>query len=273
MTFGTHNPSGAYYMVERYDRERKFHNDSFGNGLKRREKSVSAFYSVSSSFVFYKRLLEEKCNNAHVLEYGCGPGSSAYFLAQRGANVVGIDISDIAIEQAEEKARREHLDKVSFVVMNAEELHFDDHSFDMICGSAILHHLDLRKAFSELSRTLKPGGTALFVEPLGHNPAINLYRACTPQLRTVDEHPLLMRDFKLAGEYFEGVEAHFFQLLTFMAVPFRKFPIFRRMRLALDRCDRNVFIAVPYLRRYAWQVVIEFSKPKKTRMANSTGDQ
>jgi hypothetical protein len=79
-----------------------------------------------------------------------------------------------------------------------------------------------------------------------------------------------MKDLKLAGEYFDGVEAHFFQLLTFMAVPFRRFPFFRRMRLALDRADKRLFSVMPLARRYAWQVVVELSKPRKNQ-GNSSG--
>jgi hypothetical protein len=48
---------------------------------------------------------------------------------------------------------------------------------------------DLSLACSEIARVLRPGGPAIFVEPLGHNPLINAYRKRTPALRTVDEHP------------------------------------------------------------------------------------
>jgi len=51
--------------------------------------------------------------------------------------------------------------------MNAEELKFADDYFDIVCGGAILHHLDLNKALSEIARVLKPDGKAIFVEPLG----------------------------------------------------------------------------------------------------------
>jgi ubiquinone/menaquinone biosynthesis C-methylase UbiE len=221
--------------------------------------------------VFYKQRLLERCENVDVLEYGCGPGSSAFLLAGHVTNVVGIDISEVAIVQAEKEARREGLRNVTFEVMNAEELRFPNDSFDMICGSAILHHLDLRKAFSELARTLKPGGSALFVEPLGHNPAINFYRALTPKLRTVDEHPLLMKDLKLAREYFDGVEVRFFQFLTFAAIPFRGFPFRRRLRLALDHYDQGLFRRFSYMKRHALQVVIELSKPRKSRTGVGLG--
>jgi SAM-dependent methyltransferase len=252
-------------MQNRYTRERQFHNESFGDGEGKRFQAVSAFYSVSSSFVFYKQRLVESCTGAHILEYGCGPGSCAFLAAGLANSVVGIDISDVAIAQAEEQARKQGLTNVSFEVMNAEELRFADDSFDVICGSAILHHLDLRKAFLELARVLKPGGSAFFVEPLGHNPAINLYRTLTPKLRTVDEHPLLVGDLELAGEYFDGVDVRFFQLLTFVAIPFRRFPFFRSLRLAMDRWDQRLFRALPYSRRHAWQVVIELSRPRKAR--------
>jgi len=49
-------------------------------------------------------------------------------------------------------------------------------------------------------------GSAIFIDPLGHNPAINMFRRSTPDLRTEDEHPLLLEDFRLAGRYaWQGV--------------------------------------------------------------------
>ena len=40
---------------------------------------------------------------------------------------------------------------------------FADNSFDLICGTGILHHLDIHAAFHEISRTLRPDGIAVFV--------------------------------------------------------------------------------------------------------------
>ena len=81
-----------------------------------------------------------------------------------------------------------------------------DDSFDLVCGSGILHHLDLPAAMRELARVLRPSGRAVFMEPLGHNPAINAFRNRTPELRTPDEHPLLGKDLKLCRRYFGSVE-------------------------------------------------------------------
>ena len=88
--------------------------------------------------------------------------------------------------------------------MDAEELKFNESSFDLICEIGILHYLKLEKAYSELQRVVKKDGVALFIEPLGHNPFIKLYRKLTPRLRTLDEHPLLSKDLILAKKYFDN---------------------------------------------------------------------
>lgn len=123
--------------------------------------------------------------------------------------MTGIDISDVAITESRLRADREQVKGVDFLVMDAEALEFDDSTFDLVCGLGILHHLDLRRAYAELARTLKPDGSGIFVECLAHNPPINLYRRATPQIRTEDEHPLLMGDLELAKQYFGTVQARF----------------------------------------------------------------
>lgn len=247
----------------RYQRERDFHDRSFGDDSAARKAAVSAFYWASTSFPFYRGLIGKSCAGRRVLEYGCGPGSSAFELARRGAIVTAIDLSGVAIERALDRARVEGLDGIDFRQMNAEALEFADETFDLICGSAILHHLELRRAYGELARTLKPDGRAIFVEPLGHNPLIRLYRRGTPHLRTVDEHPLFMRDLRLAREYFGVVEQRSFQLQTFLAIPFRRTPLGRPLLGMLDALDRAMFRLVPPMQRYAWQVVVQFSAPKQ----------
>jgi SAM-dependent methyltransferase len=249
--------------ISRYQKEREFHNRAFTEGTRER---VGKFYAiVRSSRNFYEQFLLSQCKHKDVLEYGCGPGSYSFLLCRAGAAVTGIDISDNAIIQANKMALQEHL-KIAFHVMNAEFLEFNSNSFDLICGEGILHHLDINKAFSELARTLRPNGTAIFMEPLGHNPLINLYRKITPHLRTEDEHPLLMGDLKLAKMNFGKVEMYFFYLHSLLAVPFRNFQGFTLMLKVLDAADRVLFRVLPFSRRYAWEVVIVLSQPNKSRL-------
>ena len=253
---------GTDAVQSRIEREREFHNKEFADSERAK---ISGLYLVTrSSTKWYEHFLNQHAPGSHLLEYGCGPNSYAFSLAGKGARVVGIDISDTAIEQMRERAtHRPHADRVSFQRMNAEELEFPDNTFEVICGRAILHHLDLRKSFAEIARTLKPKGQAIFVEPLGHNPVINAYRNRTPELRTEDEHPLLTSDLKMAEEYFGKVEAHYFHLGSLAAAPLVGMKIFDPVLDTLDAADKVIFKTLPFLRKHAWAVVLVFSEPRK----------
>lgn len=145
---------------------------------------------------------------------------------------------------------------MKFQVMNAEKLTFTDNFFDVVFGVSILHHLELDSAFSQLRRVLIPGGKALFVEPLGHNPIINLYRRLTPDLRTEDEHPLLLRDLEHMTNYFKKVRISYFNFLTILAIPFRDRKYFSKLYKILTFLDKKLF-NLKFFRLFAWQIVIE----------------
>jgi ubiquinone/menaquinone biosynthesis C-methylase UbiE len=249
-------------MDDRLESERSFHNATFSSNLR---DDTAKYYAVTrKSRELYIRSVESLGARKRVLEYGCGPGSYAFHLAAHQARVTGIDISDVAIRQAREQAAALQLDgQVTFEVMNAESVSFADNSFDLICGTGILHHLSLQKAFKEIQRTLSPNGHAVFIEPLAHNPLITLYRWATPKLRTEDEHPLTMSDLQTARQYFATIETRFFHLSSLGAVPLRKFPFFNRVVHALDRMDETLFRLSPTMKRFAWRVLLTLSRPFK----------
>jgi SAM-dependent methyltransferase len=249
-------------MDSRVEREREFHDRAFADDVRAPAKR---FYSVTRALSrWYGEELNLSPANGRALEYGCGRGSRAFDLARRGTSVCGIDISRVAIEQATERGRAEGLeDRLEFRVMDAEQLEFSDESFDLVCGSGILHHLNLERAYSEIARVLKPSGMAVFDEPLGHNPAINAYRRRTPELRTVDEHPLLMRDLTLAERFFGDVTTRFFTLTALVAVPLRDRQGFAPLLNFLDRLDAALFRAIPALRRNAWMVGMTLRQPRR----------
>ena len=251
---------------ERIGREKEFHNRVFADHSR---QDISKYYSVMrGSRRCYESVLNRYGRGSSVLEFGCGPGFFAPYLAARGASVTGIDISETAIAQAQQRAVEQGVTgNLTLKVMNAEALDFPPQSFDLICGVAILHHLDLDRAYSEIARTLKPNGRAVFLEPLGHNPVINLYRRMTPDMRTPDEHPLLIRDLVLADRYFDERHNHYFTLHSLLAVPFRNMSIFSGLLDACEAVDRAVFRAVPPARRLAWQVVIEMARPRRATAA------
>lgn len=245
--------------MSKIDREKEFHNKAFGDDTR---KATQKYYLIAaSSRDYYTNKLRDNGSGKNVLEYGCGPGSSAFLIAKTGAQVQGIDISETAIDRARVVEEDRKLG-VTFQVMNAEELAFEEETFDMICGSGILHHLQLDKAYAEISRTLKPGGSAVFLEPLGHNFLINMYRNRTPELRTADEHPLLINDLLLLGNYFESVDIKYFHLFSLGAVLLKNSSIFPSMLQFLERLDRAAFSLLPFLKRYAWAVVIVAGRPR-----------
>src|SRR3954469_2749814 len=98
------------------------------------------------------------------LEIGAGTGYFSLNLLQTG--VVGeatcTDISPGMLATLERNAAALGLD-VETVACDATELPFDDETFDLVLGHAVLHHLpDLDRAFAEFHRVLKPGGTLFF---------------------------------------------------------------------------------------------------------------
>lgn len=239
---------------KRYSREKQFFNRESEENARARVDEYSRVLGGAQKF--YEDLVMSYSPGRHVLEYGCGAGEWACRLAENGASsVTAFDLSEVRVELAREEARNRHLDNAHFLVANAEALDFDDAMFDLVCGTAILHHLDLHKALSEIARVLRPGGVAVFMEPLGHNPLINLYRRLTPHLRTEDEHPLVVEDIKIARPFFE-VDVHTFGLLTLFAIPFRKISYFSGLTKALDAADRVLFKHGPHLKRYAWYCVV-----------------
>jgi SAM-dependent methyltransferase len=245
--------------ITRYDRERGFHDAKYADAA---EGETEKYYSVlRSCYARYKQVIERDCAGKDILEYGCGKGSHAYELARRGARVTGIDISPVAIDVAAKIAGDGGLE-IGFTEMNAEALAFPSKSFDTICGASILHHLDLDTASSQIARCLRPDGLAAFVEPLGHNPLINLYRRRTPQLRTPDEHPLRLPDFDIFRRYFGTVDVDYHALTSLAAYPLRHRPAFGKILDRLDRLDGLAFERVPWLRRYGWFCVVVLRNPR-----------
>src|SRR5688500_16347964 len=98
------------------------------------------------------------------LEIGSGTGYFSLNLMQAGivARATATDISPGMLETLSANAKRLGL-KVKTVATDAERLPFEDESFDLVFGHAILHHIpDLDRAFAEFHRVLRPGGTLAF---------------------------------------------------------------------------------------------------------------
>ena len=98
------------------------------------------------------------------LELGCGTGFFLLNLMQAGLAARGsvTDLSPGMVAAALRNAEALGLD-VDGRVADAEQIPYDDATFDVVVGHAVLHHIpDLDVAFREVLRVLKPGGRFVF---------------------------------------------------------------------------------------------------------------
>ncbi|MBI5804092.1 class I SAM-dependent methyltransferase [Candidatus Pacearchaeota archaeon] len=92
-----------------------------------------------------------------ILDLGCGSGRNSIYLARKGYEVWGVDISEIAIEKAK---HAEKIKNLNFSVGNSECLEFNESFFDAVYCNAVLHFTNMRKSASEIFRVLKNDGIA-----------------------------------------------------------------------------------------------------------------
>lgn len=127
-----------------------------------------------------------------IIDAGCGPGTYGIMLAQKGNEVIGVEISPEGARVAKERADTK---KVSFLPVNGdlEKLPFHDNSFDIcFCGWVLHHFPDINGVVVELTRVLKPGGRIILVEPNESNLAMRFSRF-------IEDLPLLRRWILRAG--------------------------------------------------------------------------
>ncbi|HZB93632.1 MAG TPA: class I SAM-dependent methyltransferase, partial [Stellaceae bacterium] len=132
-----------------------------------------------------------------VLDVGCGAGPASVLFAEGGATVTAIDITHHAVRLAQE-----HTDglRVTVLKMDAERMTLSDASFDHAFSWGVLHHSAApERAFAEVARVLKPGGTAL----------VMVYNRASLRYWIKGAIWLFLKGRILHGDGFAGVQ-HFF---------------------------------------------------------------
>jgi len=197
-----------------------------------------------------------------VLELGCGGGGNLITLASRGAVVYGIDISRNVIEHCNRVISKSlFVEKITAQVGDIHAMDFPDESFDIIYGHCVLHHVDLEPAVNEIHRCLKKGGKGIFVEPLGHNLFITLFRKLTPRIRTPTEKPILFSDYEIFSKKFRLKTKEFFviSLIGFIPGLFGFTPFFERSMRILYTLEHTLKLDTVF-RKQCGYVVLELNK-------------
>jgi ubiquinone/menaquinone biosynthesis C-methylase UbiE len=256
-------------LSERHNIEEHFHDERTRSGTKRSTRTL--FYGLGAADEYSRKLIEAagSLEGKRVLDFGCGVGRTSRMYAEMGAaRVDGFDLSSERLSVAQRNVARDGLaDRVFFRHLAAEDIDYPDESFDVVLGKAILHHTDMEKTSRQLARVLRPGGEAYFLEPLGHNPFLNLFRKLTPKLRTPTETPLRMKDLDVFRQHFEFVSYRGFHLLAMMAdgllLVTGSQKVSTKCMTALVGWDDRLLRRLPFLQKYCWTALMVFKKGPK----------
>jgi SAM-dependent methyltransferase len=192
--------------VGRDDRERSFWDEHAPDLARALDEYSSGPDELTSA------LLDalEPLAGARVLDFACGTGVTSAWLADRGARVVGLDLSPESTERADRLCRTVGAD-VEFVTGPLEE-HPGLGAFDRLAGRFALHHTDCSVVAPMLATHLAPGGTGAFVETMDANPLLRFARSHLvgrfgiPRFGTLDEQPLTRHDLETLRTAFGHTE-------------------------------------------------------------------
>jgi SAM-dependent methyltransferase len=198
---------------------------------------------------------------ASVLEICCHDGEHGVVLARGGALVTSVDIVPELVELARRRIQENGVaSRMTAKVMSVHALDLPSASFDVVFGKASLHHLDLELARAEILRVLRPGGVAIFAEPVRLSPRLAALRDIVPVAHdrdSPDERPLDGDDLARFTRGFSDVDVIYYRLLG------RLGRIVPPAAKALAHVDRVLLDRVVALRSYAGVVVFRGRKPRR----------
>ena len=99
-------------------------------------------------------------NHDKVLDVATGTGDVAFAIRKKyKTEIIGLDLSVNMLEKAKQKSKKYKIDDISFIEGDAENLPFDDNTFDKLVISYGLRNLgNCERGLSEFYRVLKPNG-------------------------------------------------------------------------------------------------------------------
>lgn len=193
-----------------------------------------------------------------ILSLGCGDGSIERRLAPHVAEIVGLDLSPVAIGQARAQAEAAGLRNVTFSVSEAGAAPLESFGrFDFVAAFAVLHHLgdaEIEATLRRARKVLRPGGAFYSSDPSRRRLArhfAGLVRATYERYHSPDEReldPEALAALAAAAGFSRPVIAYTDYFLGPLAWLAPRTPDW--LAAALEALD-NLALGVPLLRRYA----------------------
>lgn len=217
----------------------------------------------------------ETIDGKRLLVCSSGTGIHAVRAAKQGAETYAFDISGTAVENTRMMAAYNGV-QVQAAVMDFQNLSYRDSFFDILYGSAILHHVDCATVGEEILRVLKPGGIAFFRENSDRNPILRILRRQLfgepggyqkqrflffERTGTTDEYPLTDKEVETLAKTFDGNIRVYSEKFRFFIL-FNRL-IFRNPRLGqlLRSLDTAIGEAFPFLKKYSFEQQLLLVKP------------
>lgn len=193
--------------------------------------AVTAYRQGPDSMTAQALDLLEPLAGARVLDFACGAGVTTAWLAARGANVTGVDITPQSLDIARQLCRAVEID-ASFVCGDIAAISSSLPHFDRLFGNMALHHVPLATVAPILGEHLEPGGVGSFAETTYTNPLFWFGRRYLvgrfgiPRFGTHDEKPLDRHDLSLLRDAFGEAafvnsEVHFLRVFDRQLLGFR----------------------------------------------------
>ena len=141
--------------------QQKLSGNQFGNAA---EKYLTSPVHAQGRDLERLSALVRRIGPVKALDLGCGAGHAGFALASSGAHVTACDLSEKMLGVVSREAKRRGL-PIETVLSPAEELPFEDASFDLMVTRYSAHHwLDLKGALAEAARVLVPGGKLVAID-------------------------------------------------------------------------------------------------------------
>ncbi|MGZ8160106.1 MAG: class I SAM-dependent methyltransferase [Methylobacter sp.] len=231
------------------------------------DRLPESFVEVEQAFLgsnpwLGKRFDFSKWGGKRVLEIGCGSGAASCLFAKAHADVVAIDLTEMATKLTRINALSQKLD-ITVLNMDAEKIAFVSESFDFVFSWGVLHHSSRPlEAFKEVSRLLHTGGEGL----------IMVYNKNSLRYLLKGLYWLIVKRKILGGDTLATVQRHFTdgyyhrhytsaELVSALAVLGLK-----TKKISIDHMAKKMIPLIPqklddYLKRtMGWLLIVEFIK-------------